>query len=911
MYLPKVFFIGFSFLFFAAALFSQSTEQIISFELSGYKNAQSVVVVGTLNDWNKSQDSLIYNDSENKWKLLKELPFGKYEYRFVINREKYIRDPANPHYGGDFSNSLLYVDPPTKPSFSILAPKSGQIITQFPMEIRIMVNPGSETDKIDKKKTRLLINEQPIKFDHKRKEQLVISKLNVLKDGIHTLKVFLTDNEDNSAHPESLIFVVNSKNMSPVAEAGYTQFASPGDTLQLNGGLSYDPDYDTFKKIEWELLNQTDQPVFADTQRNLFPKIFLPDTGTYLFTLRVNDGKEWSNTDTTEVISRFFKKDSAYFQFTQSDFPDIDVKSLGIAGEFNEWSSSKTGRKKTDSGWDISIPILPGKYEYKLVLNDSIWVSDPSNSATISDGKGKYNSVLTVDLGQEQQAKLDFSADDGYLFFSHSGSGKTSNIRYYQDVNNPHRKAHQSFSGNSYRYLNRDPGASFYYPIDESKENPILQQTFLINNQGFNQIQIQEFNDTPGWAKDAIIYLIYVRKFSKDPQRDGTLRDIIGGLDYLKTLGVSCLWLMPVMESSTVHGYTPIDFFSIEKDYGSLEDYQELIREVHKRDMRIIFDFIVNHTSDQHPFFLSAWWNRNSVFYDWYKWRGIKDYEYHYSWDQLPNLNFRNPNVRNYMLKVAEFWVNQGIDGLRCDMAWAVPHSFWKEFRRKMKVINPDLLLINEAFPRKQAYHQYEFDMSYDTDFYGGILDFFKGKKRLSDLQFYINKHQNNYPPKALAMRYLENQDLPRFIEQFGEGKTRVSAALLFTLPGTPLVYYGQEFGVTEQRPGMKLENQDNPIFRLYKKLLWLRRDNPVLRRDSLEFLENDSPDQVLTFFRQDAGKKLMIVLNMSNNSIEVSIPNNKLSSNDLVFSFPKRMDSMLSWPLQLQRYEIQIWKIL
>ena len=156
MRLSKVVFLNFTFLFFLSNLFSQSTQQNISFELNGYQNAESVVVVGTFNDWCKSKDSLTYNESENKWKVVKSLPFGRYEYRFVINGATYLRDPSNPYYGGEYSNSLLFVNPPTRPSFNILTPKPGQVITQFPMEISLKVIPGSETEKIDKNKTKIL-----------------------------------------------------------------------------------------------------------------------------------------------------------------------------------------------------------------------------------------------------------------------------------------------------------------------------------------------------------------------------------------------------------------------------------------------------------------------------------------------------------------------------------------------------------------------------------------------------------------------------------------------------------------------------------------------------------------------------------------------------------------------------------
>ncbi|MFQ5585165.1 MAG: alpha-amylase family glycosyl hydrolase, partial [Calditrichia bacterium] len=441
------------------------------------------------------------------------------------------------------------------------------------------------------------------------------------------------------------------------------------------------------------------------------------------------------------------------------------------------------------------------------------------------------------------RAGVDFQLQEGEIVFTSRLAEGDYNIRYYQDINNPGRIVNQPLSDGFFSYLDARPGAYFYYPVADSNETVISKQNILINNRGYHQIQFLDFSASPNWARDAIIYLLYVRKFSGE----GTINGVIGQLDYLKTLGVSCLWLMPVMESSTPNGYAPTDFFSIEKDYGTLQDYQHLIQELHKRDMRIIFDFIANHTSNQHPFFISSWRNPNSPFRDWYVWKSDKEYAFHNTWDQLPNFNYNNPNVRNYILKAAKLWIDQGIDGLRCDVAWAVPHNFWKDFRRRVKAWNPQLLLIDEVLPGQPAYHDQEFDMSYDSDFYGGLLDYFKGNLPLPGLIFRIKKHHLNYPPQAQALRYLETQDLPRFIKQFGKEKTRLATALLLTLPGTPLIYYGQETGLSEQRPPMKFNRQQNKYFRFYRKLIGLRRDNPELRSQSLEFLENSAPEKVLT----------------------------------------------------------------
>jgi glycosidase len=207
-------------------------------------------------------------------------------------------------------------------------------------------------------------------------------------------------------------------------------------------------------------------------------------------------------------------------------------------------------------------------------------------------------------------------------------------------------------------------------------------------------------------------------------------------------------------------------------------------------------------------------------------------------------------------------------------VAWAVPHSFWKDFRRTIKELKPECLLINEVLPRQQVYHDDEFDMSYDTDFYGNILDVLNGRKPLSALDYGLKKTLFNYPQAAKDLRYLENHDLPRFLSIFGEKKTRVMAALLFTVPGTPLVYYGQETGMLQMRPNYR-GFANSKWFDFFRELIKLRKNNPALTGGIMSTVSSDN-DQEIWHYRRILDKKIIdVFINLSSNEQNINLPEN------------------------------------
>ncbi len=868
--MKKIVLFIFQLLLFATGIQAQSSvdSATVGFSLK-WPRAEKIALIATFNNFNPEQDLLTGPDSTGTWHLQKKLPYGKYEYRFLIDDEIYLRDPENPNFGGTHSNSVLYLDPPQKPGLKLLSPLPGEMVTHLPLDLKIRFLPGNETDKIDSKNSLFTIDGVKFRPQYDRSARLIHETFRQLPEGRHSLEIRVEDRKKNRTRVLRTLFIVNVRNQPPVAEAGYSLFCRPAESVHLNAGLSFDPDLNNLTEFRWAPL----QPYAGFAQDSLenspFPLVRFTAPGDYRFTLSVSDGRLWSVPDTVTVHCRPFARTFAQFRLDTADVPAfLPLKSVTVAGEFNRWKPDADSLAPEENGrfWSLQKPAAPGKYEYKFVLNGDRWIADPANPRQVEDGWNGVNSVVTVDSFFHVSPHWDFALSaDGIRINNRQGFP----FSLLADDNNPQTVA----VGDSLLQIQRSmPGHYFFYALTDSAGACRRPKNFLINNKGAGQAALADFHQSPGWAAEAVTYQIFLRRFAPDSSVSGTLDFLRQKLDYLQELGVTCVWLMPVMPSPTEHGYTPVDYFGIEKDYGTLADFDSLVAEIHRRDMKIFFDFIANHSSDQHPYFLSAWWNPASAFRDWYIWNGARQYDFHNDWDQLPNLNYENPNVRHFMLQAADFWILHGVDGFRCDAAWGVPHDFWKDFRRRVKSRNPQVVLLDEVLPRDPAFHELEFDMSYDTDFYGNVLDVFSGRKSAAGLRFGLEKTQLNYPPEVVDFRYIENQDMDRFIAKFGPEAARAAATLLFTLPGMPLVYYGQEVGMTEMRGPMRWELVGNEMYRFYKKLIHLRRSEPAFTAKTLEFVPTSAADNVLAYFRKSGGSNFLVVINFSGAAQQVTV---------------------------------------
>lgn len=371
------------------------------------------------------------------------------------------------------------------------------------------------------------------------------------------------------------------------------------------------------------------------------------------------------------------------------------------------------------------------------------------------------------------------------------------------------------------------------------------------------------------WWRDGIIYQIYPRSFA-DTNSDGVgdLNGITEKLDHIATLGVDAIWISPINPSPMYDfGYDVSDYESIDPVFGNLMDFDRLIAEAHRRRIRVVMDLVLNHTSHLHPWFIASRSNRDDPKRDWYIWNDVgpsgrlpnnwqstfggRAWEfdprtgqvyYHQFLKEQPDLNWRNPQVRERIYQVLRFWLNRGVDGFRLDVVM----SYFKDSQFRN---NPVKLFGLYAFDRQ--IHKYDLDqpevISVLQDFrevldeypermaVGEVIDLdmalrYVGRDKLHlafNFDFLrqpwnaalfhrsILRYIRRLPSDAQPCFVLGNHDVNRFPSRFGAGihsdnRTKVAATLLLTLPGTPFIYYGEEIGM-QNTPIPRADIQDPP----------------------------------------------------------------------------------------------------
>lgn len=344
--------------------------------------------------------------------------------------------------------------------------------------------------------------------------------------------------------------------------------------------------------------------------------------------------------------------------------------------------------------------------------------------------------------------------------------------------------------------------------------------------------------DNPKWVDTAVVYGVVPPLFGDDGFRSVTAR-----IPYLADLGVSAIWLSPANVSPVGDfGYAVKDYFDLNPDYGTKEDFHLLVDTAHEHGIRVLMDFVPNHISDEHPYSVDAAERGEASHYHGFFDR-TEDGEitHYFDWSNLNNVNYDNLEVRNMEIAAFSYWVRDfDVDGFRVDAAWGVKRrrpGFWPTWRDELKRIKPDLLLLAEASARDPYYFSNGFDAAYDwTEDLGrwawqGVFD---APEVIADwLDEALLNPPKGYDPDALIFRFLNNNDTgTRFVDAYGTNLTRPAAALLLTLPGIPELYTGDEIGASY----LPYENLTPLVWKdrfelrqYYRKLIELRRTTPAL----------------------------------------------------------------------------------
>ncbi|MBN2164720.1 MAG: hypothetical protein JW717_00420 [Marinilabiliaceae bacterium] len=344
----------------------------------------------------------------------------------------------------------------------------------------------------------------------------------------------------------------------------------------------------------------------------------------------------------------------------------------------------------------------------------------------------------------------------------------------------------------------------------------------------------------PNWFQKAKIYHILVDRFSGSitgknrPQfMGGTIKGIIEKLDYLSNLGINTLWLSPFFRTTAYHGYHITDFYKTDDRFGTIDDIKTLITESHKLNLKIITDFVPNHCSSHHPFFVDAQSNIDSQYFSWFYFKQWpSNYLCFMDYKSLPKLNLNNNATYKHITEAAKYWLSLGFDGFRLDHAIGPDHKFWQLFYHDIKKSYPNTVLIGEVWgqgfsPRlfntigiKNKSIRRITGLTQDSlqHEYIGVLDavfdfklqyyinhevkkgsgFTKNKHFIKTVQNHLSKYPNSYP-----VLFLDNHDMNRFMLSCNNNFDLLLETLEFILSlNKPIViYYGTEYGVTQSRP--------------------------------------------------------------------------------------------------------------
>jgi glycosidase len=471
--------------------------------------------------------------------------------------------------------------------------------------------------------------------------------------------------------------------------------------------------------------------------------------------------------------------------------------------------------------------------------------------------------------------------------------------------------------------------------------------------------------DIAEWP-NAVMYEIFIQSFAdSDGDGIGDIKGMTGKLDYLQDLGIKGIWLMPIMPSPSYHKYDVTDYRDIHPDYGTMDDFRHFVSEAHNRNIKVVIDMIINHTSNLHPWFIDSKSGENAEYRDYYVWATDEDIEkvsslekeatgdsynitqwheekgneekfYGFFTGMMPDLNFDNPRVRDAVVDIARFWMEDvGVDGLRLDAARHIyedsrvrdNENWWKEYRAALEQIDPDIYLVGEVWAKTDQVAPFlhglpalfNFDLSFSM---------IESIKRGSSVTAFISEHSwavDEFVP--FEEGYLRNQEIYRkettdfedaiFLSNHDQNrilsaldgdikKGKLAASLLLTMPGTPYIYYGEEIGMLGMKPDPNIRepflwdeaskdkervtwitpefaiegkvvplaqqiDDENAIYNHYKSLIRLRNTSRALTFG--DFVKADYGNKrLIAYYRNDGDEQLLIVHNLSGQTVEVPL---------------------------------------
>ncbi len=658
---------------------------------------------------------------------------------------------------------------------------------------------------------------------------------------------------------------------------------------------------------------------------------------------------------------------------------DRPLERVFVAGTFNNWQANADPMTVGADGrtWTRTYALPPGRHEYKFVLNGTEWITDPKAQRNEDDGNGNVNSVLMLALpGYDRPAAKgdrvlatsalahetrvpDLNWDRGRLTLTLRA--RPDDLESVSVVLEGKRIAMREVSRD-------DLYAKFRAQVPWDRKSPLRYtfelkdgKTFAFGRTGLGQT-VQPFVIdpktyaplvVPAWVESSVIYQIFPDRFENGDKRndpanvmpwDGrpTYANRFGGdaagvrkrLNHLESLGVGAVYFNPIFKGPSNHRYETTNYFEVDPQFGTNAEFTSLTKEMERRGIRTVLDGVFNHTAvDFFAFKDLRERGEASAFKDWYYVQGFPirvgenpNYTAWWGYPSMPKVNLDNPNARSFMLEVPGFWHQEArIHGWRLDVANEVPMPFWRDFRKVVKGLDPNLWIVGEVWTDGSAWlrgDQWDSVMNYR--FRDAVLRFLaQGSDSPSQFMGRLMRVYHDYAPQASRnmMNLLSSHDTPRFLTLANDDEraAMLAATIQFTWVGSPNVYYGEELGMKggadpANRTGMEWNRatDDNAFLKHYRMLGRLRNSTPVLHSGEPVPLASDDAAGTLAYARVEGDAVALVAVNRSKEARTVTVPLNAVPAaqslrfeSRLGVAQPTRVGSSLRLSLPPQSAEV------
>lgn len=401
-----------------------------------------------------------------------------------------------------------------------------------------------------------------------------------------------------------------------------------------------------------------------------------------------------------------------------------------------------------------------------------------------------------------------------------------------------------------------------------------------------------------GFTQDDLIYFMMTDRFYNgdtasddyfdvDTSRDttyhgGDLKGITQKLDYIESLGATAIWITPVVDNQNngYHGYWAIDFYHVDEHLGTMDDFKELVDECHKRDIKVVMDYVVNHTGYNSDWYRKEpdWFNERADIIDWNNQEQVEK-----GWlADLPDFNFENKEVRQYFIDNALWWIKEtNIDGIRLDTVKHVPIDYWQEFSSAIKQEYPNFYLMGEVWHNQSRYlanyQQAGLDGITNYSLYDGMRKAFSMNEVYSLCSALRNEDEFEHP--ELNTIFIDNHDNTRFATHATANsllQTKQALTFIMSYPAIPVIYYGTELGMKgdndpDNRQDMAWNTvENNEMLEYYNELVKIRHYLNDQRLNEFELVDYDR--YFLAYKRKNSRINVLFVINTINNSKDVTI---------------------------------------